>query len=49
MTSPKEIAEHTGLDVETVSKHLLRSAKKREGKVVVRLTNPQAKRTRPNV
>lgn len=36
VTTPEEIAEHTGLDVETVEKWLSRIAKKRvEGKVVV--------------
>ena len=36
VTTPEEIAEHTGLDVKTVRKWLSRAAKKRvEGKVVV--------------
>ncbi len=36
VTTPEEIAEHTGLDVETVKKCLSRIAKKRvDGKIVI--------------
>jgi DNA invertase Pin-like site-specific DNA recombinase len=38
VTSPREIAEHTGLNVKTVKKYMSRIAKKRvDGKVVVRV------------